>query len=273
MRYPGGKTKQIKVLAPLTIELLDNKSRYVEPFVGGGSVATAIAKQSQAKQFWINEFSYPMYCYWKSVINYPDLLIQQIENYVPKVNDFYEWKELFRENDLDILLNLPVWEVGFKKLAIHQISYSGLGEMAGSPIGGRNQLSKYDVGCRWNPARLIKDIKFWNTSEHKVDVTWMDFADVITQCNENDAIYLDPPYWEKGSQLYTHSFGKNQHLLLGKLLTETPASWVLSYDPNPVVDYLATLPNVESYNIEQINSIEGKRTQNRVLSESLLIKR
>ena len=42
-------------------------------------------------------------------------------------------------------------DIGFKKLAIHQISYSGLGTMSGGPLGGAGQKSQYKIDCRWSP--------------------------------------------------------------------------------------------------------------------------
>jgi len=46
-------------------------------------------------------------------------------------------------------------DVGFKKLAIHQISYSGLGTKSGGPLGGKSQESIYKIDCRWSPKHIV----------------------------------------------------------------------------------------------------------------------
>ena len=43
MRYLGGKTKLVKHLSKAILSNTENRARYIEPFVGGGSVLTALA--------------------------------------------------------------------------------------------------------------------------------------------------------------------------------------------------------------------------------------
>ena len=45
---------------------------------------------------------------------------------------------------------------GFMKIAVHQLSYSGLGLRSGGPLGGRSQASPYKIDCRWSPEYIYK---------------------------------------------------------------------------------------------------------------------
>lgn len=267
MRYPGGKTKQLKTLTPILVEALNDRDTYYEPFVGAGSVFMSVAKTiKEPKRFHINELNYPLYCYWESVFKEPEALKEKIEAYVPAVNDFYNWKTLFVEQTWGAINSV---ELGFRKLAMHQISYSGLGEMAGSPIGGRYQRSKYDVGCRWNPKRLIAEIDKLNSLPHEIEVHNLDFKCFADTFTKGSVGYFDPPYWDAGSQLYLKAFSENQHWQLYRFLKETPSEWVLSYDWNPVVDKLVEDGHLDR-SVVQINTIEGKRDVNRVGTEPLI---
>ena len=49
--------------------------------------------------------------------------------------------------------------------------------------------------------------------------------------NKNAFIYLDPPYFEKGSSLYLNHYKKADHEALAKKLNGNPdAFWLLTYD-------------------------------------------
>ena len=51
-----------------------------------------------------------------------------------------------------------------------------------------------------------------------------------------DVVYLDPPYYVKGSQLYLSFYDEADHAALAKALrNERRFKWVLSYDNAPEV--------------------------------------
>ncbi len=66
----------------------------------------------------------------------------------------------------------------------------------------------------------------------------MDAIDFLDQCQnlnnqerENLLIYLDPPYYVHGSELYMNSYIHNDHQVLAdKLRATTILKWILSYD-------------------------------------------
>ena len=80
-------------------------------------------------------------------------------------------------------------DLGFKKLAVHQTSYSGLGTKSGGPLGGAEQKSEYTIDCRWSPNYICKKVDrlhdlFAAIEVHGNGCTNLDFADVIpdTDC-------------------------------------------------------------------------------------------
>lgn len=134
-----------------------------------------------------------------------------------------------------------VVRLGGSKLAIHQISYSGLGTMSGGPLGGRSQESNYKINCRWNVGLLCNSIKKAHEGFQSVTVrgdacTNEDFGELF--CPGNCLIYLDPPYYKKGGELYQHSFTKKTHQRLATLAMKARCPWLLSYDDCAEVRWL-----------------------------------
>lgn len=234
MRYPGGKAKLSKVIVSKLKELSQGRDlEYREPFFGGGSIGLQFIETCNIKRAWINDKDVGMSRLWNSVYRYPELLKDEVRDFKPSVQYFDEYRELLLENDaaLDDLHH------GFMKLAIHQISYSGLGTKSGGPLGGRTQRSDYKIDCRWFPEYICKKIdkihKMFRQME-SLRCTSFDFETVICD-NGNALIYLDPPYFVKGNDLYQEGLSHDDHVRLSNRLWEHNGPWLLSYDDCPEV--------------------------------------
>jgi DNA adenine methylase len=224
IRYPGGKNRLRKVIcAELSKYQTDS---FCDPFFGGGAISIDfLIKNPHIKNIWINDKDIGVADLWTSVIRNPKELQKLIQNFVPTVDVFFDYKK-------ELLSNESVTNRGFKKLVIHQISYSGLGTKSGGPLGGKSQNSKYKIDCRWSPNYMCKKIDhlhdlFSNFNIKEDCCTSYDFSEVIV--NNSAMLYLDPPYYIKGNELYQFSFDEQQHKHLSELLKNTPY-WVLSYD-------------------------------------------
>jgi DNA adenine methylase len=231
MRYPGAKGKlSLRIMDVLSKFLRDYpKFYFCEPFFGSGAIGLKVLVEPNVHKVWFNDYDFGIYALWKSIRDEPDLLIHFVKTFKPSIVAFHEFK--------NYLLNLTeedkhaVVLTGFRKLAIHQISYSGLGTMSGGPLGGEEQKSDYKIDCRWSPDQLIADI--WEAhdlmKQKKVKITCRDFETVI-RCKRNNIAYIDPPYYVKGPELYQYSFTPEDHERLAGLLRQTKHPWLLSYD-------------------------------------------
>lgn len=234
LRYPGGKKKLKKVLLPVLRIYAKMDYEYREPFFGGGSFLTNL----KFKRIWINDADYALSCLWTSVAKNPEELKRRVMDFTPSVSSFYDYKRRLLEKDY----GQDVTETGFIKLAIHQISYSGLGPKSGGPLGGKEQRSKYKIDCRWNPDYICKKIdsihSYFNSIELlRGECTSEDFLYLIKEPagDKKVVLYLDPPYYEKGEELYQHSFGEEDHQRLMESLKLTGHKWFLSYDDCPEI--------------------------------------
>lgn len=236
VRYPGGKGKLAKQIVRAISGYFKRNSNpnveYREPFFGAGAIGLRLLESVDVPKAWFNDFDTAIYALWHTVVCEPDALLAKVDAYEPSVSDFYNIKD-----ELKILEGGKPPEkhfllyIAFKKLVIHQISYSGLGTKSGGPLGGDDQKSDYKVDCRWSPKQIRKEVK----RLHKllngciVRITNKDFAKLITDAGPC-FLYLDPPYYVKGPELYQFSFTEQDHTRLANQLAETPNPWLLSYD-------------------------------------------
>jgi len=261
LRYPGGKTKLRNQIVGKLKKLIGVE--YREPFFGGGSIGLRLLEERNFERVWFNDWDSGIVNLWTAVIQYPESLKQLVLNFEPSVSKFHEFKvELLSGVVKDAI------EHGFKKLAIHQISYSGLGTMSGGPQGGEKQASKYKIDCRWSPTHICKKIDAIHMllAKAKACCSHCDFSSLIEAKGDGVIIYLDPPYFEKGNDLYQHGFNLNDHQRLADSLKKTKHQWLLSYDDCEEIRELYEWADIEAidnvnYSITALKDKDtGKRT-------------
>lgn len=273
IRYPGSKDKIARrimasfpdEMSGLPIFLQRDDIEYREPFFGAGAIGwDMLDKLPRRTSVWLNDKDYWLVCLWKSVKEQPRELSRKIDRFTPSTDAFYRYKESDGDASID-----PV-EAGFRKLALHQTSFSGLGAMAGGPIGGRRQSSEYNVNCRWSPTRLKKRIAQYSNLLNgfpRVRITSGDFAKLIDGAPKYAFIYADPPYYEKGPELYKHSLSDDDHRRLASLLRGCEASWSLSYDDHEFIRSLYDWAEITSVTLTYTTAVakEQRRKNSEIL--------
>ena len=95
--------------------------------------------------------------------------------------------------------------------------------------------------------------------------THLDFADVIQDTSCGSLLYLDPPYYIKGNDLYQHGFTVEDHERLAIALKNTTHAWVLSYDDCPEIRRLYQWARVEPLDVNySITALKDKQTGERI---------
>lgn len=270
IRYPGSKEKLARDLwrmfpDEMTRQLWSNAARweYREPFFGAGAIGFKILEQLDRRcSVWLNDLDEDLVLLWRTVKENPKPLLRLITDFEPSVEKFYQFKaDDGKRNGSDA-------QRGFRKLALHRMSVSGFGVMSGGPIGGRTQKSSaYTVGCRWNPERMKCDVTRLSNRLNKfasLRITCGDFAPLIENSTEETFVYLDPPYYEKGSQLYRYGMSEADHSRLSPLLESTNCRWVLSYDDHPRIRQLYHWAAFTDLHITYTNAVTASvRPKNR----------
>lgn len=240
IRYPGSKDKHLKFLSHYIKEAATSRT-IVEPFAGTASVTFYLLSEGLVDHYVINDIDESIAAMWRVIKDEPEWLITEIKNYVPNVEDFYTFKEH---------PGITQREKAFRKIVLHQVSYSGLGAMAGGPLGGKSQAGEYKIDARWRPAKLEKLIKETSRLLNSVagEITSDDWSTCLKKAIKNNHfIYLDPPYYKQGPVLYTE--GSIDHILLAAELKGYDSNWVLSYDDVEEVRNMYAFANVQRLNV------------------------
>lgn len=277
-RYPGGKAKLLpQICRRLATKLNFDDLEYREPFFGGGAVGIAYMAANPAnRKVWINDKDVGIACLWTSVIRYPELLKSQLLKFLPSVTHFDSFKAELREDRTMPKRAKQIVRYGFKKLVVHQLSFSGLGTMSGGPLGGRHQrVIKNRIDSRWRPIRLCSRIDVLHELFSRFDIrenacTHYDAVRLV-ECNQSKAIlYLDPPYLVEGPNLYQHSFSLSDHVRLADALHDTEHQWLLSYDDCDEIRKLYHWAEIEKVNVNYSVTKPTKKSELIIASPALV---
>ena len=256
LRYPGGKGKIAKFMKQFVKDNFDKLPVYVEPYAGGSELALTLLIEGYVKQVWINDKDNGIFCFWDSILNYTDQFIQEIENVKIDIPTWEVQKDIYKNQDKYNRL-----EIGFATFYLNRCNFSGV--IKGGPIGGINQSGNWKIDARFNKKELIKRIK--KIAEFNKNIKLYN-KDTIELLEENKKIfekcllYLDPPYFNKGNQLYTNHYKYQDHAKIAKCVNRLKGKWIVSYDNTPEIIDLYKF--VESNNIREFNiaysAAEGK---------------
>jgi DNA adenine methylase len=232
LRYPGGKQR----LTPFIKEiLLKNKitEHYVEPYAGGAGVGIDLLLNKKIDFIHLNDANIGIYAFWHSVINNTEKLCKLISSASMTVEEWLKRKQIVKTADRTNLL-----ELGFSIFYLNRCNRSGI--LSAGVIGGLDQTGNYKMDARFSRNDLIRRIESIALFKEQIFVTNFDaefyINNYIPNLGGNCLVYLDPPYYEKGSNLYLNFYNKEDHESLSKIIQkEIHQNWILSYDGVPEI--------------------------------------
>lgn len=237
LRYPGGKACLSEFLTELAQQNELVGGRYVELYAGGAGAALNLLYNNVFNCIHINDYDYNIFSFWHAVLNQTEAFIRLIEDTPVTLEEWYRQKDIFNLGRYNDQLDL-----GFATFFLNRTNRSGIIFRAG-PIGGFEQTGNYLIDVRFNKKNLIKRIeKIGNHADHIV-LTNQDATEIIENIGEytqdiaRTFLYLDPPYYNKGKQLYLNNYGHDGHESLAKQVRKLPnhLRWLISYDNvNPI---------------------------------------
>ena len=233
LRYPGSKNKIRGYLQHL-VEVNGTKT-YIEPYVGGGSVAMWLLLDGVVDKVVINDFDRSVYAFWHSVFFNTDVLVDKIRRTSITIDEWHKQRRILNEGTENLV------DLGFAMFFCNRTNRSGI--LTAGVIGGLEQKGTYKLDCRFNKEKLIKMIEELSLYKGRVEVHNKDAVELLTsgKYDLKDAlIFLDPPYFDKGRRLYVKSYTTKCHDGLTKVLKGSlqSAKWVLTYDNVPDISRL-----------------------------------
>jgi DNA adenine methylase len=229
LRYPGGKGK----LAAYVKAIIDaNKlydGEYVEPYAGGAAIGFELLFQEYVTRIHINDLSQPIYSFWKAVLHDTDELCRLVKNTRLSVAAWDRQKRIFANpKDHDYV------QLGFAAFYLNRTNRSGI--LNGGVIGGRDQTGPWKIDARYNASELIFRIESIAKMRSRIKLTRSDALALLRhglpRWPSKTLIYLDPPYFERGRELYYDYYTSSDHAELAEFIEAHMRRrfWLVSYD-------------------------------------------
>ncbi len=195
---------------------------------GKAGVAIKLLLSNNVTHIHLNDSDSAIYAFWHSVINKPEELCRMISSASLTVDEWRKRKLIVAKRDKNDLL-----ELGFSVFYLNRCNRSGV--LSAGVIGGLNQTGNYKMDARFLRNELIRRIETIAIFKEQISVTNLDaeyyINNYIPNVPEDSLIYFDPPYYEKGSELYLNSYKPEDHQQLSKIIQRNVKhKWVLSYD-------------------------------------------
>ena len=236
LRYPGGKA----ALAPFlgeTIALNDlSGCAYFEPFAGGAGAALQLLRNDVVSEVHINDIDPCVVAFWRSVLEAPERFAEAIMSARLDVDEWKRQRDIYQSKDA----NKP-FDLGFATFYLNRCNRSGV-LLGAAPIGGYEQTGKWKLGVRFYRESLAARVIELGQRAEQIHVSDMDARRFLVEKLPRGRqrgrvfVYLDPPYWNKGSRLYMNAWSPRAHRELARYMQgQKTLKWIVSYDDTPPI--------------------------------------
>lgn len=272
LRYPGGKTKLSKFLGELLMKNGLQGGIYAEPYAGGAGAALKLLFSEIVDEVLINDADYCIYSFWKSILEQKQKFLKILASTPVTLQEWKKQKNIY----LDFKKHSQI-RVGFATFYLNRCNRSGILLNAG-PIGGMAQEGKWKIDARFNKSDLKSRIERIYLYKDRIKTYNLDalvfLKEVISKIPKiNKAfVYLDPPYYLKGSSLYLNHYQNADHERVKKYLEKKRKfNWILSYDNVEQIRILYKDMNRTSFNLTYTASKPRMSTELLIYNNSLKV--
>jgi len=198
LRYPGGKACIFPFMSKLFYENNLIGTSYAEPYAGGAGLALKLLYNEYVNKIYINDLDKSIYNLWKILTENNLIFCDWLEEVEVSIDNWQYYKSVQQniEHHTDI-------EIAKSTFFLNRTNISGV--IKGGIIGGQEQKGKYKIDARFNKTDLIKRVRRIESFKNRINVSNLDgigFIKKMNRISENVFIYIDPPYVQKGADLY-----------------------------------------------------------------------
>lgn len=256
LRYPGGKSKIVPLIKRIIISNNLEDCTFVEPFAGGAGVALDLLFNNLVGHIVINDSDIAIFSFWKAILEETDRFVKDIYAIPLTIEEWERQKEILKA------AKEPSYELGFAAFYLNRTNRSGI--LNAGVIGGKKQDGKWKMDARFNRNNLVTKILEIAKRKNDISIFNLDVKDFIKRIpSENTFVYLDPPYCEKGKQLYSNYFVHDDHQNLEKIIRNLDVKWVLTYDNNPEIRKIYKGYEIKEFDINY--SVAKQRMANEIM--------
>jgi DNA adenine methylase len=204
------------------------RGHYAEPYAGGCGLALSLLYGGFVADIHVNDIDPPVWSFWHCVLNDTDALTDLIEKTPVTVEEWRRQRATLLAMDLTDPLAL-----GFAAFFLNRTNRSGV-IASGGVIGGLEQTGNYLIDCRFNREDLVRRVRRVSRYADHIHLTRLDALDFLGRCQENlptnTLLFIDPPYFKKGPELYTNFYKQADHAKLATKVLTIGLPWVVTYD-------------------------------------------
>jgi DNA adenine methylase len=225
LRYPGGKNCIFPFVSNLFYENSLIGVNYAEPYAGGSGLALRLLFEGYVDNVYINDLDKSIYAFWTTILNRPDAFCSWLANVKITIDNWRRYKAI-QSNPAS-----GTFDLAKATFFLNRTNISGV--LKGGVIGGLKQTGKYKIDARFNKDDLIGRITRIVALKDRIAVSNLDglsFISKLDRKSEDIFIYLDPPYYQKGADLYMNFYSKRDHKRLSNYVHGMNQRWMVSYD-------------------------------------------
>jgi DNA adenine methylase len=231
LRYPGGKEGLNRLLGKI-IQLNGlSDAIYAEPYAGGAGAGLRLLFGEHVAGILINDLDYCVIAFWRSILDRTREFLQLLAKTPVTLDEWFLQRSIYRKPARHSQLR-----VGFATFFLNRCNRSGI-LMDGGPIGGIAQKGKWRLDARYYPDTMRRRIERIVAYRDRIQVFNLDSLEFLRKTvkplskKRNVFVYLDPPYYVKGSELYLNAYEHKDHERVSKFLAQShDFHWLMSYD-------------------------------------------
>lgn len=178
LRWAGGKTWLVKEIDQFLPGSFNN---YFEPFLGGGSIFIYLKSAGLIKKkAFLSDKNEELINAYIVVQNYPDELIELLNSYKNESNFYYS----LRDQTYSDIIQRAARFVYLNRTSFNGIYRVNLNGKYNVPFGNKKYSQLFDLENIYKLSSLFSNVSF----------TECDFEETLEVIEEEDLVFLDPPY-------------------------------------------------------------------------------
>lgn len=253
IKWSGGKSSEINIFKEY---IPDDYNLYIEPFIGGGALFFYL----NPKKAIISDIHKDLIDFYKSIKSgYKKDIYKFMKNNKNDEETYYKIRdEMIIENRLD---NAKKFYYQRKTCFRGMIRYNKKGKF-NIPFGKYKKINYEDLKND-EYENLLKRTKIYNKGFEYIFQKYD---------NENNFMFLDPPYDSDFTDYGYCQFGKNEHKLLAKYFKETSIKCLMIIGKTKFIEKLYKDYIVDEYDKIYKFRLYGNRIGNEINNKHLIIK-
>jgi len=178
LRYPGGKAAILQFLSSFLPKRENIEGRYVEPFLGGGSVLLYL----KPKRAIISDLNKELIDIYRGIRDYPYKVWKTYAGFPAGKRAYYKIRDEGYEDK-------PLYYRAARTLFLNRTCFKGMWR--------HNRKGDFNVGYGGEDRRWVFTRKYLVELSRlfkNAIIQHADFEVILEKCRDGDFIFLDPPY-------------------------------------------------------------------------------